>query len=85
MRSASCCLALAYALPLSGVAGAQSFDMAQTAYAEGRFPDAARTAEIPGTSQGFALAAKSLTIHAYFIAGDGEKKALYERAIELAK
>ncbi len=81
----SCCLALAHVLPLAGVAGAQFIDEAQVAHTEGRFTDAALIGEALGTSQGFALAAKSLTIHAHFIAGDGEKEALFERAIGLAR
>ena len=81
----SCCLALAHALPLAGVAGAQSIDEARAAYTEGRFTDAALIGESLGTSQGFALAAKSLTVHARFIAGDGEKEALFERAVALAR
>ncbi len=80
-----CCLALVHALPLAGANGAQSIDEARAAYTEGRFTDAALIGETLGTSQGFALAAKSLTIHAYFIAGDSEKKALFERAVDLAR
>ena len=76
---------MAHALPLADAAGAQSIDEARAAYAEGRFADAARIGETLGTSQGFALAAESLTIHAHFIAADGEKEALFERAIGLAR
>ncbi len=79
-----CCLALAHAWPAPGAA-ARSLDEARAAHAEGRFVDAARIGETLGTSQGFALAAESLTIHAHFIAGDGEKEALFERAVGLAR
>ena len=76
-----CCLALAHVLPLAG----ESIDEARAAYTGGRFTDAALAGENLGTSQGFALASKSLTIHAYFIAGDSEKEALFRRAVGLAR
>ena len=75
----SCCLALA------GTAGAQAIDEAREAYTQGRFADAARMGEAVGTSKGLALAARSLTIHAYYIAGKHEREALLERAVELAR
>lgn len=82
----SCCLAFAYALPLIGVVHAQTIDEARTAYAQGRFTDAARIGESLGTSQGFALSAKSLSVHAhYVIAKKSEKKELLERAMSLAR
>ncbi len=34
-----------------------------------------------GTSDGLALAAKSLTVYGYYLAPDAEKKLLYERAV----
>ena len=75
-----------YLLPgLAGVAGAQSIDGARAAYTEGRFADAGLIGETLGISRGFAVAAKSLTIHARFIAGDGEREALFERAVGLTR
>ncbi len=80
-----CRLFLMLVLSLPGVADTQSIRSAQTAYEEGRFTDAARAGEILGTSEGYALAAASLTIHAYHIAGDDEKEALLRHAVELAR
>ena len=80
----SWCLAMTCALPLADVASADSIDEARAAYTEGRFFEAAGIGESIGTSEGLALAAGSLAIHAYFIAEDGEKEALFERAIGLA-
>ena len=83
---ACCCrrLLVLALLPVAG-AGAGTIDEARTAHAEGRFTDAADIGEALGTSQGFALAAESLTIHAYFIAEEGDREALFERAIALAR
>lgn len=81
----SCCLALAYLLPPAGAAEAQAIDEAREAYAQGRFAEAARMGEAIGTSNGLALAARSLTIHAYYIAGKHERETLLERAVELAR
>ena len=71
------CLATA---PFAAPAGAQSIDAARTAYAEGRFADAARIAGRLGSSEGYALAARSLIVHARYVAGDDEKEALFEHA-----
>ncbi|MDD9983769.1 MAG: hypothetical protein OXU81_20835 [Gammaproteobacteria bacterium] len=79
------CLALTHAVASAGVAGAEPIHEARAAYAEGRFVDAARIGETLGTSQGLALAAESLTIHAHFIASKDEKEALFQRAAELAR
>ena len=79
------CAAALSMLSLVATAGAQSIDAARTAYSEGRFLEAADVAEALGTSEGFALAAKSVTIHAYYISGDDEKDALFERALALAQ
>ena len=73
------------AAPLAGPAGAQSIDAARTAYAEGRFADASRIAERLGNSEGYALAARALVVHARYVAGEGEKEALFERAVGLAR
>lgn len=79
------CMATVFMLPLAATAGAQSIDAARTAYVEGRFMEAAELAEALGTSEGFALASKSVTIQAYYISGDDEKDALFERALALAQ
>ena len=81
----SCCLAFVYALLLISVAHAQTIDEAEAAYTQGRFAEAARIGESLGTSQGFALSAKSLSVHANYIAKKGEKKGLLEHAVTLAK
>lgn len=77
------CLALVS--PPSFAAGPQSIEEARAARSEGRFVEAARIAEAVGTSEGFALAAESVTIHANYIAEDDRKEALFERAIGLAE
>ncbi len=79
------CLFFVCALSLIGVAHAQTIDQARAAYAQGRFTEAARIGEGLGTSQGFALSAESLSVHAHYIAREGEKKALLERAVALAR
>ena len=81
----SCCLAFVYVLFLIGVVHAQTIDEARAAYAQGQFTEAARIGESLGTSQGFALSAKSLSVHAHYIAKKGEKKELLEHAIRLAR
>ena len=79
--SLACCCRLLLVLALLPVAGAGAgtIEEARTAHAEGRFTDAADIGEALGTSQGFALAAESLTIHAYFIAKKGDREALDPR------
>ncbi len=81
----SFCLVFAYFLLQVGVAHAKTIDEAKAAYAQGRFAEAARISESLGTSQGFAFSAKSLSVHAHYIARKGKKKELLERAVELAK
>ena len=79
------CVATVSMFPLVATAEAQSIDAARTAYIEGRFMEAAELAESLGTSEGFALASKSVTIQAYYISPDDEKDALFERALALAQ
>ncbi len=79
------CSTVVQALLLASAASAQSIEAARTAYAEGRFIDAAGLAASLETSGGYALAAKSLTIHSYYIARDDEKQALFDRATLLAQ
>ena len=69
----------------AGPAGAQSIDEARTAYAEGRFTEAADLAQVLETSEGYALAANSLAIYGYYVAPDSEKEGLFRRAMELAR
>ena len=79
------CMAAVSMLSLVATAEAQSIDEARTAYAEGRFLEAAELAESLGTSEGFALASKSVTVQAYYVSADDEKDALFERALALAQ
>ncbi len=72
-------------LLLAGTVAAQSIEAARAAQDEGRFIEAARLGEALGTSDGFALAAESLAIHGYYVAGEPEKEALFERAMGLAE
>lgn len=70
---------------LARTGGAQSIEEARTVYAEGRFTEAADLAQSLDTSEGYALAANSLTIYGYYIAPDSEKDGLFRRATELAR
>ena len=81
----SCCLAFAYVLALIGVAHAKTIDEAKAAYTQGRFTEAARIGESLGTSQGFALSAESLSVHANYIARKDEKKEFLDQAVTLAR
>ena len=72
-------------LLLSGTGAAQSIEAARAAQDDGRFIEAARLGEELGTSAGYALAAESLAIHGYYVAGEPEKEALFERAMGLAE
>lgn len=76
---------LAGLLLLAGGAGAQTMEEAETAYTEGRFLEAAEIGEALGTSDGYALATKSIAIHGFYLAADEEKQGLYERAMELGE
>ena len=58
---------------------------ARTAYAEGRFLEAADLAQAVGTSAGYALATDCVAKHGFHLAADDEKEALYERAMRLAE
>ena len=69
----------------AGAAGAESIDEARTAYAEGRFTEAADLARVLDTSEGYALAANSLAIYGYYMAPAREKAGLFGRAVELAR
>lgn len=78
------CAALGCLVLLAADAGAQSLEDARSAYAEGRFLEAAELAEALGTSDGYALAAQSLAIHAHYFATEDEWKELVDRAIEMS-
>ncbi len=70
---------------LSGTAGAQSVEQVRTAYAEGRFVEAAELGAALETSESYALAAQSLAIQGHFFAKGEEKEALFQGAVELAR
>lgn len=70
---------------LAGTIGAEEIDEARTAFAEGRFTEAADLARVLDTSEGYALAADSLAIYGYYLAPDSEKAGLFERAVEFAR
>lgn len=78
----ACCLGLAIGLSFDARAG--SLDLAQTAFAEGRFIDAARIAEDLGTPAGLMLAAQSLQVHGHFIAQADQADRYLTQAIDLA-
>ena len=78
-------LTIAYAFMAAGTAGAQSIEEARTAFAEGRFTEAADLARVLDTSEGYALAADSLALYGYYLAPDNEKEELFRRAAELAR
>ena len=65
---------------LAADASAQSIDEARSAYADGRFVEAADLAEALGTSEGYALAAQSLAVYAHYEASEEEWEAVIERA-----
>lgn len=81
----SFCLVSAYVLAMIGVAHAKSIDEAKAAYTQGRFAEAARIGESLGTSQGFALSAESLSVHAHYFAEKDRKRELLDRAVALAR
>lgn len=78
-------LLLATGAVFANEAEAQSMDDAMTAYTEGRFLEAVEIAEALGTSDGYALATKSLAIHGYYLAPEEEKQGIFERAMELGE
>lgn len=78
------CAALGCLLLPAADAGAQSLEDARSAYADGRFLEAAELAAALGTSDAYALAAQSLAIHAHYFATDDEWEELVDRAIEIS-
>lgn len=79
------CATIACVLLLSGAAGAQSMKEMRAVYAEGRFVEAAELGAGLKTSESHALAAQSLAMQGHFFAKGDEKKALFQRAVELAE
>ena len=70
---------------LAADATAQSIEDANAAYAEGRFVEAADMGEALGTSDGYALAAKSLAVYAHYEGSDEEFSEVVERAIRMGE
>ena len=77
-RAALACLML-----VSAEAAAQSLEDARSAYEAGRFLEAADLAAAQGTSDGYALAALSLSVHAHFEASGEEWEELVRRAMQM--
>ena len=78
------CVTIALAL-LSASAAAESIEAARSAYSKGDFLAAADWGEALGTSEGHALAARALTIHAHYVAPSEQSEALLERAMRAAE
>ena len=78
-------LTLSGACLLAGAAGAQGIEAARTAFAEGRFVEAAALGEAAGTSEGYALAADSLAIHGHYLSSEDEQPEFLARAIRAAE
>ena len=76
---------LALVSELAVPASAQTIDAARSLFAEGRFLEAARNAQLLKTSEGNALAARALTVYGFFNAEDGRQQALFKEAITLAE
>ena len=76
--------ALGLVLAAAG-ANARSLDEAKSAFAEGRFVEAAGIAEAAGTSQGFALATRALAVYGHYEAPEEDRKELFERALQLSE
>ena len=70
---------------LAADVSAQSIDDAKTAYSDGLFVEAADLAETLETSEGFALAAQSLAVYAYFEATEEEWEEVVERAMRMGE
>lgn len=77
--------AVASAMFLAADATAQSIEDANAAYADGRFVEAADIGEALGTSEGYALAAKSLAIYAHYEASEEEFREVVDRAMRMGE
>lgn len=88
-RKARLVLAGSFILAAAGLAAvdasAQSIDDARSAYADGRFVEAADLAEALGTSEAYTLAAKSLAVYAHYEATDEEFDEVIERAMRMGE
>ncbi len=78
-------LVVAYTLFLPDVAPTQSMEEVRSAYAEGSFFEAAERGAALKTSEGYALAAQSMAIQGFYFARGKEKRALFQRAMDLAE
>ena len=67
-------------------ASAQSIGDAEVAFTEGRFLEAADIAEALGTSDGYALAAKSLAVYGHYVATEeDDRDEVIDRAIRMGE
>ena len=78
------CLVIALAF-LSASAAAESIEAARAAFSKGEYIAAADLGEALGTSEGHALAAEALAIYAHYLAEEGEKEPLLQRAMRAAE
>lgn len=78
-------LSLLYVVPSADPVAASSLEDARAAWTQGRFVEAARIGEGLATSEGYALAARSLSVHAVHVATGDDGKAMLERATALAR
>jgi len=79
-------LAIAGALVLrSANASAQSIKDARSAFADGRFLEAADVGEALGTSDGYTVAAKALAVYAHYEAAEEEWDEVIERAMRMGE
>ena len=78
-------LSLLCMAPSGNPLAASSLEDARAAWTQGRFADAARIGESLATSEGYALAARSLVVHAVYVAAEGDREALLERATAFAR
>ena len=87
MASAVMAMLIGCLMAVSGSVAAQSIKEARAALAEGSFEEAAQIAETIDTSEGQALAARALGIHAYYILDetDDTRAPLLSQAVELAR
>ena len=72
-------------LLLAAGATAQSLEEAEAAYADGRFIEAADLAEALGTSNGYAVAARSLAVYVRYEATEEDFDEVAQRAMRMAK
>lgn len=66
-------------------ASAQSIEEVRLAYEDGRFVEAADMAEAIGTSEAYALAAKSLAVYVHYEASEEEWEEVVQRAIRMGE